>query len=63
MDTFEEEEISLDSLSVNINYTQQAIQMVEEELTTTLQNLLEIDGQDEKRLENFIQQYMQSQKE
>lgn len=63
VDTFEEEEISLDSLSVNINYTQQAIQMVEEELTTTLQNLLEIDGQDEKRLENFIQQYMQSQKE
>lgn len=60
---FEEEEVSLDALSVSINDMQQQLDVVEAELTNVLHNLFEMDGKGEESLENFIQQYMQSQKE
>ena len=58
MDTFEEEEVSLDELSNGIKDTQQELHLVEIGLVNELKSLHEMNEKDEEELENFIQRFL-----
>lgn len=58
VDTFEEEEVSLDELSNGIKDTQQELHLVEIGLVNELKSLHEMNEKDEEELENFIQQFL-----
>lgn len=64
VDTFkEEEEVSLENLSNSIQDTQQELNLVEEKLTTILQNLQVVDEERNEDLANFIQRFRGSNNE
>ena len=60
IDTFEEEEISLERLADSIKDTRQELNIVEEELTAILQNLPVVNKELDEDLANFIKRGMGS---
>ena len=63
IDTFEEEEISLERLADSIKDTRQELNIVEEELTAILQNLPVVNKELDEDLANFIKRGMGSHNE
>lgn len=63
IDTFEEEEISLERLADDIKDTRQELNIVEEELTAILQNLPVVNKELDEELANFIKRGMGSHNE
>ena len=63
IDTFEEEEISLERLADSIKDTRQELNIVEEELTAILQNLPVVNKELDEELANFIKRGMRSHNE
>lgn len=60
VDTFEEEEVSLEKLVASIRGIRQELNIVEEELTTILQNLPVVNTELDDELANFIKRGMGS---
>lgn len=63
VDTFEEEDVSLEELSHSIEDIQKSISLVEEELITTLQNLEPWNEKKDRNLTGFIEYLKDSHKE